>query len=231
MRGLGISMGDVLGAENFLWVEGPTEEIVFPNIISEIRSGVPRGLGISSVNSTGDFDRKKREKKELVRIYDHVRKQTSPLSSGGAFLLDRESLSDGSIDAVRKETDGRLRVTSRRTIENYVLEPSAIASLLEEELGGEETFEVQKVLGKIIEVAQRKEFKTRSKFDENLNSEGWLKEVDGARLLKCVIGELSDHRLEFRKTDHTPRLFSKVDKELYSELICIIKERLEFLGY
>lgn len=231
MRSLGISMGDVLSAENFLWVEGATEEIVLPNIINDAFGSMPRGLKIASVSSTGDFSSKSRDKRQSIRIYEHVQKRSAPLSSGNAFLLDRETLTDASVEDLFEKTDGKFAVIPRRMLENYVIDADAIVAVLEEDLGEGDQLDVEIVRGKLVEIAGRKDFATRSKFGEDLKSAGWLKEIDGASLLKTAFGELTHHKVEFQKTNHTPRLFSKIEPREVDDLVRVLGERLVFLGY
>lgn len=58
---IGISLSDVFGADNILWVEGQTEEKCFPLILERIGKKHLMGTTILAVNATGDFESKKRK--------------------------------------------------------------------------------------------------------------------------------------------------------------------------
>jgi predicted ATP-dependent endonuclease of OLD family len=57
---LGVSMTDFFGAERIIWVEGRTEELCFPFIYEKKFGELPRGLILTSVIATGDFNVKER---------------------------------------------------------------------------------------------------------------------------------------------------------------------------
>lgn len=231
MRGLGISMSDVLGADNFLWVEGPTEEVAFPNLIREHIGDFPKGLHIVPVNATGDFESKGRDKRTTIRIYDHVRKAAAPLSTGMSFLLDREGMTETSMNDLVRQTDDKLKVIPRRCIENYVLDPEIIFEVIKEDLGSGLRMDLPEFTNEMVKLAESDGLKNRTKFSGNFDDDSWLIEVDGAKLLARLFEQTTQSRLEFRKTHHTPRLLSKAKPDNLSSLINALRERLVKLGY
>ncbi|HEU4558978.1 MAG TPA: AAA family ATPase, partial [Longimicrobium sp.] len=73
---LGIRLSDVFGADSILWVEGKTEELCFPKILTHfgVRLG---GVAILRVSSTGDL-----ESKHAPLIYDLYKR----LSRGAGLI-------------------------------------------------------------------------------------------------------------------------------------------------
>jgi AAA15 family ATPase/GTPase len=52
---LGVSLSDVFGADNILWVEGPTEERCFPLILEKVAKKPLRGTQILAIKNIGDL--------------------------------------------------------------------------------------------------------------------------------------------------------------------------------
>ena len=76
---LGISMTDVFGAERIIWVEGRTEELCFPFIYEAADGQLPRGLVVTAVVATGDFNAKGKRGELVFQIYDRVTRAASLL--------------------------------------------------------------------------------------------------------------------------------------------------------
>lgn len=124
LRSLGISMGDVLGADGIIWVEGPTEEIAFTNLYQREIGPLPDGVRLSSVAATGDFERRRTSRKSVVGLYQRVTRSVAPMVVNQRFLLDRERLSDDEVAKSEQSTDRHLRFLPRRCLECYVLDPT-----------------------------------------------------------------------------------------------------------
>jgi len=52
---VGTRLSDLFGADNVVWVEGPTEEECFPKIMRARSITTPPGLAVLAVRATGDF--------------------------------------------------------------------------------------------------------------------------------------------------------------------------------
>ena len=53
---IGARLSDVFGADNILWVEGQTEELAFPLILSQIAHRSLMGTAIVGIRQTGDLE-------------------------------------------------------------------------------------------------------------------------------------------------------------------------------
>ena len=127
---LGISVTDVFGAERMIWVEGRTEELCFPFIYEVADGQLPRGLVVTSVVATGDFNAKGRRRELVFQIYDRVSRAASPLVRPVAFSFDREALTDEDRRRLEERSDGRLLFLPRRHFECFLLDPAAIAAFI-----------------------------------------------------------------------------------------------------
>lgn len=86
---IGARLSDAFGADDILWVEGPTEELGFPIILEKVAKKPLLGTAITAVSSTGDLEG--RHAKTAFEIYDRISKSKgSPLRgwprSGNADL-------------------------------------------------------------------------------------------------------------------------------------------------
>ena len=221
LRSLGISMGDVLGADGILWVEGPTEEIAFTNLYQQEIGPLPEGVRLSSVAATGDFSRRGASHKSVVDLYQRVTRSVAPMAVNQRFLLDRERLSDDSVAQSEQATDHRLRFLPRRCLECYVLDPTSIAAVLSDEL--EQDIGPDQIANEIAALALDVTFGAKTVFKGDITAEDWLKKIDAAKLLERLFITISEARLEFRKTHHTPLLLSKLPPDNIKPLVDILK--------
>lgn len=223
-QSLGISMLDVFGHEYVVWVEGPTEESCFRRLLYHFGNPLPASVAISKVPATGDFARKASTKKAVLRIYKAVADAIAPLTRGMAFALDREGLSDDECEHILRDTDGELRLLPRRCIENYLLHPAAISTVVNAEIGSKLTLETVEVeLRKIVSSADFSRGKQR------FNNDDWLKRVDGANLLSRLFPIISDGTLEYRKTRHGQLIIDEIlrmDDNSLRELFNFVDERV-----
>jgi hypothetical protein len=91
-RELGISMTDVFAADRIVWVEGPTEEICFPEIYkAETKKSVPASCKILAVSDTGRLTEGK-NKAAIFQLYRALAEKAAPLVSDVKFSLDSETL-------------------------------------------------------------------------------------------------------------------------------------------
>lgn len=150
LSSLGVKLSDVFGADNVLWVEGETEEIIFPEIVQNILQKPLWGTKITCVAHTGDFEQKNKKRVEnIFKIYSKLSKSASLLPPSIGFIFDREDRTQKEIDdMVRASTDKQsgkplIHFISRRLYENYLIIPEAINAIISMELEGiEEAKEV-----------------------------------------------------------------------------------------
>jgi AAA15 family ATPase/GTPase len=133
---VGLKFSDFFGADQILWVEGPTEEKCFPLILRQQgdkyrKTGKPLGLEILSVISVGDFEAKPTKRAELIfDVYDKLGTGSSLFPPAAGFIFDRELRTDSEMQDLEKRRPGQVKFIPRRMYENYLLSPKAIAYVL-----------------------------------------------------------------------------------------------------
>lgn len=218
---LGFSMLDVFGNDRIIWVEGPTEEVVFPLVLEAFGKPLRPEIGVCSVGNPASFSVSTTRRDEILGIYENAGKRLAPLLQGMAFGLDRERLSD---DAVAKleSSKRKLRFLPRRCLENYFMMPAAIARVLAN-LG--ETVTADDVEAQLVALGGDPAYSAHRYWNGDLNAAAWLRWVDAPKLLAQLFRNLTDARQEFRKTRDTVSLARAVlgtDKESLSELFRFI---------
>lgn len=202
---LGISLSDVFAAERIVWVEGLTEELSFPLALEVSGTSPPPGLTFVSVISTGELLGTKRE--QVLRIYRRLTQAASGLVPEVAFSFDREDLTETQIADLEREGTGRVHFLPRRNLEAYLISPEAVAALINEKVPDlVPKLSAEQARAKMIEVGGQQDLKAAEDWTGDLNHGPWLAKVDGARLLKRVIAELTNNRFEFGKGRHSAAL-------------------------
>lgn len=131
---LGVTMSDVLSAENIIWVEGQTEEQAFPLILSSFGGSEPHrsnrllGTAILAVVATGDLDGKHKER--VAGIYRRLSTGSALIPPTLAFILDPEYRSDSEKSEIARKLGVEVRWLGRTMYENYLLVPGAIVQLI-----------------------------------------------------------------------------------------------------
>ena len=123
-------MTDVFAAERIIWVEGRTEELCLPFIYKETVRQLPRGLVITSVIATGDFNARVKRRDLVFQVYQRLSQAASPLVKSVTFSFDRETLSEKEVRDLIRDARGRLMFLPRRHFECFLLDPAAIAALI-----------------------------------------------------------------------------------------------------
>jgi hypothetical protein len=186
---LGIRMTDLHAKDSVLWVEGQTEELVFPEILRWACPEVAAGTAVMRVERTGTFSTRKIDPTEVAFIYERLSHASALVPPMVCILLDGESMSAERRAAAELGSNGRLRYLPRRMLENYLLHPEAIAAALH---ANGETVGLEIVSSRLSVLL-------------NTNT---IEEVDGAQILATLFSELSDARQEFRKTRDVELLVS-----------------------
>ncbi|NET62764.1 MAG: AAA family ATPase, partial [Symploca sp. SIO2E6] len=193
---LGVSLSDIFGADNILWVEGQTEQECFPLILEKLANKPLRGTQILAMKNTGDLEGKRAH--VIFDIYDKLSGGRSLLPPAIGFVFDRERRSEQQRKDLQKRCPHHpVKFIPRRMYENYLLHPEAIAAVINKEIQCEEA-----PLTTSTEVKQW--IKQQKK--EKRSDEEWFIEVDGAKLLKNLFTEFSENRVEFSKTNHSYKL-------------------------
>jgi len=202
---LGVSLSDVFGADSILWVEGPTEELCFPMILDKIAKKPLRGIQILAVKNTGDLEGKRAE--IIFDIYDKLSGGNSLFPPTIGFIFDREGRLDSDIEKLKNRSKKPVEFLERRMYENYLLHPKAIAAIINDD-DKERTqplsaVEVQEWIDK---AKQESSYLLKNVKPNQLSESEWLCQVDGAKLLSDIFSNLSETRVAFRKTTHSPKI-------------------------
>jgi ABC-type cobalamin/Fe3+-siderophores transport system ATPase subunit len=206
LREIGASLSDVFGADDVLWVEGPTEEACFPLILEQ--ADVPlMGTAIVGVINTGDFGKKNEKIAKIVfGIYGKLSQGQSLLPRAIGFVFDEEGLSRGEQQDIQRRTAMPVEFLRRRLYENYLLNPSAIAAVsseIVEELKENDGFRQDAVTEEEIS-AWISAHKDEEKYYPSGHPSGdWLVDIHGARLLQDLFLDLFDGRCPYEKTKHS----------------------------
>jgi predicted ATPase len=197
---VGVRFSDVFGADRILWVEGRTEELAFPEIVSDLIHLPMLGTEILAIDNTGDIQGRHAER--LIRIYRKLTTGGTLLPPALAFVLDSEGKSQSEKDDLKKRST-LIRFLPRRMYENYLLNSSAIHAIIsslegfsDDEIDGE-------VVSKWIDSHRLDaEFWDDEPPASDAHQDDWLIGVHGARLLSRLFKELSNNRYEYEKVEY-----------------------------
>jgi AAA15 family ATPase/GTPase len=164
-----------------LWVEGDTELEVFPKLIKN------KDVRICKLYSASDVTRKQTEIGRLCTMYAELTRQSgfNPCPRI-KILVDREHLN--SSENRKNRTNSVLHFLPRKMYENYLLDPDAVAAVINSYLSPDSF---------ISSLAVESIFKQNRL--EYPSEKDWLVQTDGVKLLKKVFNELTDSRVQFNK--------------------------------
>jgi predicted ATPase len=192
---IGARLSDVFGADNILWVEGETEEECFPKIWKGIAKKSLMGTAIVGIRQTGDFSA--RDKRKVLDLYRRLSQANTLLPPAIGFLFDQECLSQTDKDDLLRMGRGVVHFLARRMYENYLLNPTAIASVANSIEGFRATpvsvNQVDQLLG--VKQQELRYFCEGAKEPAN-----WKINIDGAKVLADIFKEMSENRVVYNKT-------------------------------
>lgn len=222
---VGARLSDVFGFDEILWVEGPSDQACI-TVLLQSRFPPRPGLVVLPVRDTGNFDR--RRARDIVAIYRQASMASALVPPTIGFLLDKEKRTDRAMDEIMNETGGAVSFLDRSMIENYLINPSAIADVLATtaELGQHHEKEVIESWIRSRGNAQEYRASTLEPF-----SDQWLSHVDGARLLRDLFLEFTNNTIEFRKTDHCEALVSSIisnQPQFLEPLVAVLESKLGY---
>ncbi|MDI1450189.1 hypothetical protein [Polyangium sp. 6x1] len=169
------------------------------------------GTAIIAVNSTGDLEG--RHAKTVFEIYERLSKAKGLLPPAVGFVFDKEERTEKQMSDIRAQSNGVVTFTPRRLYENYLLNPRAIAEVINGIPGFREEPVTEAEVDAWIrgqldawregtaEVKRYKYFPAAS-FD----ADRWKDSIHGARLLERLFTDLSQTRVSYQKTEHSVRL-------------------------
>lgn len=192
---LGIRLTDLHGCDKVLWVEGETEEAVFPLLLRHFFRELAQGIAVLPLHATGDFEAKRYGPKKVAEIYKKLSQASFLAPPMVAIALDREKRSASEIEQTEKDCAGVVYFLPRTMLEDYLLNAEAIAAVLSQEL---EKQVVQAEVETALQTAMASESCMLNA--ENKSS----KATHAAKVLESVFQSVGT--LEYRKTEHGPKI-------------------------
>lgn len=236
LAAVGARLSDVFGSDGVLWVEGRTEEECFPLILKTTEDRRFGGIQIKGVKHTGDFEQKDSRRAQLVlSVYRQLTEGVALVPPAVGFLFDGEGKSERRKTDLRKigeSTGVKVLFLKKRMFENYLLDESAIASViseLDDKLSKEEALEsVEKWMAKNKFFGVKAFWKNSKK--EHREPDVWTTYVDGARLLSELFKDVTSNRVNYDKVKHglilSKRLIEE-DPDRFAEIADQLAELLE----
>lgn len=198
---VGAKLSDVFGADNILWVEGPTEEICFPLILSKLSESPLLGAAIIGVKNTGDFSKKYKYIDKLIAMHTKLSETPNLLPQALGFLFDAEDLSDQNVEDYEKLS---VYIIPRRMYENYLLNSRAIAFVLSALT--DESVNPDEIEAWLQANQWKNEFFKPIPVPKEQNLETWYKKVHGATVLKEIFWKFSSETIEYDKVKYGPEI-------------------------
>jgi GTPase SAR1 family protein len=224
---LGVSMSDVFAADKVIWVEGPTEELCFPHVYTELAGEpLPSGIVFTSVVATGDFLSRRRDRELVYEVYRRLSSATVSLPVSVAFSFDTEELTESDKQKMEQDSGGRVRLLPRRHFECYLLGASAIAAFIAQRDSLSDNSPTVEMVSDALKLAAETKFLIKQ-WQGNLEDEEWLTRVDAASLIDEVCGKLSDQRVRFTKKNDSLFLLKHIlgaDRTKLSSLGAYVKD-------
>ena len=196
---IGARLSDVFGAERILWVDGETEETCFPEIMLKLSAHRHYGTKILGVKQTGGFEG--RHAKIVLDIYSRLSRGEGLLPPAVGFLFDREGRTDTQRADMERQGKGLMKFLDRRMYENYLLNSSAIADLLNKI---PDFRSMPMTLDEITEWIEEHRYSELyiAKASKEPPVEEWLNRVHGAKILAGLVAHFSDGRFIYQKIEH-----------------------------
>lgn len=203
---LGISLTDLHGCDRVLWVEGETEVALFPLLLRHFFPELAQGIAVLPLHATGDFESKKYEPKKVAAIYEKLSKGSFLAPPMVAITLDRERRKDREIDQIEKDCEGVVYFLPAIMLEDYLLNPEAIAAVLTIEAKTEIT--ADQVRQALVEAG------TSGKCLLHPNNTESQK-LHAAKVLEFVFDALAT--VAYHKTSHGPQIAEWIIKNKAAE--------------
>lgn len=200
---VGARLGDVFGADNVLWVEGPTEELCFPKIVRGVARRPLMGTAIVGLRRVGDLQG--RDAERVLEMLDALSRGASLMPPAVGIIIDSECRTEAEKEGIARRRGRIVRFLPRRMYENYLLDSDAIAAVAADIEGFRSpAVRADEVEALLTEMRGAAEYFCRGSAG---SGEGeWLRGIDGARVLRDIFGRLSETRVSFSKVTHSVAL-------------------------
>ncbi|MBI5053564.1 MAG: AAA family ATPase [Chloroflexi bacterium] len=198
---IGARLSDVFGADSVLWVEGRTEELCFPLLLSRIAKHQLLGTTIVGVQQTGDLLGK--HARAVYEIYTRLSKGQGLLPPAIGFIFDQEGRSPEEQDDLKRQSKDKVHFLPRRMYENYLLNPEAIVSVMSAISGfSEMTINVDEIKKWLEKNQGNKEYFKGVGGEKNPAYIFRHEDIHGAEVLKDMFNEFSGGRFPYDKIEH-----------------------------
>jgi hypothetical protein len=192
---LGIRLTDLHGCDEVIWVEGETEEAIFPKLLRHYFPEKAQGIAVLPLHSTGDFESKKIKTKKVAEIYKRLSNSTFLAPPMVAITLDREARSDAEVQHIKEECGGIVHFLPKTMLEDYLLDADAIAAVL------------SRISNAEVSTAQVEEALVKTQNETSCRLEPMRPNaaaLHGAKVLNSVFQAFATS--EYQKTKHGPEL-------------------------
>lgn len=234
---LGVSLSDVFGADSILWVEGPTEELCFPLILSKLAPKLLRGTKIISIKNTGDLLGKKAHFADVMfDLYKRLSGGNNLYPPTIKFMFDRENRTEQDMKDLDKRSSEPVHFLKMCMYENYLLYPDAIAAVFNQEDAEREQPLTSESIREWLEtnkvkLKEKKDYFSKDTTEQDLSNPQYVDEnINAAKLLDVLFSELSKARVKFRKTTHSIMLTEWLlenNPEHFAELVQFLQRILD----
>jgi energy-coupling factor transporter ATP-binding protein EcfA2 len=198
---VGASLSDVFGPDRILWVEGKTEETCLPVLLDRYTPDLLAGVAVVGIVNTGDLE--KRGTATIFEIYRRLSNGASLIPPAIAFVLDSEGRSQAAQAEMVSRSGGLLQFLPRRMFENYLLNPAAIAGVLNAEDGGRSIDYTEDVVRQWMrDHGKDSRYWARNQTPAEPPSTDWHVQVHGADLLDDMFSTLTKTRVSYDKMRH-----------------------------
>ena len=108
LQELDIRLSDVFGADNILWVEGPTEAACFPLLLQYLKLHYA-GTAILSLVAPDDLTGRKARSALAWEVYERLSNGSGLLPPALVFSFDREQRTEIQIEDLKRRSKGKAR--------------------------------------------------------------------------------------------------------------------------
>jgi hypothetical protein len=196
---LGVRLEDVFGFDRVLWVEGKTEELCFPLLITRVARRPLSGTAIVGLLATGDFEA--RHGDLAFDVYRRLTDSSSVLPPAVAFVFDREQRTDQKVENLSARAGGRVHFLPKRMYENYLLHPDAIAAVING-VEGAGTPSAADVAQWLDDHRWDAALFGPGPMPAERTVAGWELSVAGGKVLERLFVDLTETRLVYDKVKH-----------------------------
>lgn len=192
---LGIRLTDLHGCDRVLWVEGESEEAVFPLLLRAFAPERAEGIAVLPLHATGDFEARRVKPKKVAEIYRRLSQDSFLAPPMVGIALDRERRQESEIRQIEEDCAGVVSFLPKAMLEDYLLDADAVQKVL---FGlGETEVSVDDTRDAIALASKANLLWPKHPLDKTPHA---------ASVLQAVFGQLSSQRQSYRKAEHAPLL-------------------------